>query len=421
MNFILIILLTIVLSAFFSGMEFAFVTAIRLKTDPGKKQDVPEPAIIRRFADNPGQLISTLVIGNIIALVVYGLTLSRLLTPALLALTGSDSAVLVVNTIVLTAIILVFARLIPEFIVSVAPDLFLRFFSIPTLFFYYLLYPVSRFTIKVSDLIMGLLSSDRRKADNFENLVFSNKDPGHFIAMNMQISDETESDHHNIRIFRNALDFSNVRLRECMIPRTEIIAYDINGPVSGLKEKFVDTGYSRILVYAGSIDNITGYFELKDIFSNPPDVGSGMRKLAIVPETMSASRLLRLFVEEKKNIALVVDEFGGTSGIVTIEDVLEEIVGDIEDEHDTNELIEKKINETEYVFSARLEIDYLNETYGLGLPEEDEYETLAGLILFHYGNIPSANEIIKIKNYNFRILRVSATRLELVKLKVDPS
>jgi CBS domain containing-hemolysin-like protein len=203
------------------------------------------------------------------------------------------------------------------------------------------------------------------------------------------------------------------------VPRTEIEAVECNSPVSELKDKFIETQHSRILVYEDSIDNITGYFELKDIFKNPPDIKSNIRKLAIVPETMAANKLLKVFVNEKKNVALVVDEFGGTSGMVTIEDVLEEIVGDIEDEHDVQELIEKVIGPGEFVFSGRLEIDYLNEKYHLGLPEEDDYETLAGMILFFHGSIPGNNDVIRIKNIVFRILKVASTRIELVNMRVE--
>ena len=224
---------------------------------------------------------------------------------------------------------------------------------------------------------------------------------------------------HNIKIFRNALDFSNVKLRECMVPRTEIEAVECNSPVPELKERFIETQHSRILVYKDTIDNIIGYFELKDIFKNPTDIISNIRKLAIVPETMAANKLLKVFVEEKKNVALVVDEFGGTSGMVTIEDVLEEIFGDIEDEHDVSELTEKVISSNEYIFSGRLEIDYLNEKYNLRLPEEDDYETLAGMILFFHGSIPGNNDVIRIKNITFKVLKVTSTRLELVNMKIE--
>jgi CBS domain containing-hemolysin-like protein len=252
-----------------------------------------------------------------------------------------------------------------------------------------------------------------------EDLVFSKVDLDHFVNLSKQSKEESEPDHHDIRIFQNALDFSNVKIRECMVPRTEIEAIDSHSTVEQLKEKFVETRLSRILIYQDTIDNITGYFELKDIFKNPSEIRSMTRKLAIVPETMPANKLLKLFVEEKKNIALVVDEFGGTSGMVTIEDVLEEIVGDIEDEHDTIDLIERNTGYNEYLFSGRLEIDYLNEKYHLHLPEEDDYETLAGMILFYHGSIPGNNDVIRIGNFVIKVIRATTTRLELVNLKIE--
>ncbi len=226
-----------------------------------------------------------------------------------------------------------------------------------------------------------------------------------------------EPDSGEDTILRNALDLSHVKLREIMIPRTEIEAVPVNSTVDHLREKFIATRFSRILVYQDTIDNIAGYCEVKDIFKNPPDIKSSLRKLAVVPETMPADRLLRMFVGEKRNIALVVDEFGGTSGMVTIEDLLEEIVGDIEDEHDTNDLVEKPVKPDEYVFSGRLEIDYLNEKYDLNLPESDDYATLAGMILYYHGRIPAINDIVRIGGFVIKILRASTTRLELVNLR----
>jgi CBS domain containing-hemolysin-like protein len=252
-----------------------------------------------------------------------------------------------------------------------------------------------------------------------ENLVFSKVDLDHFVNISKQSREESEPDHHNIRIFQNALDFSNVKLRECMVPRTEIEAVESGTSVEQLREKFVETRLSRILIYQETIDNIIGYFELKDIFKNPSEISSMTRKLAIVPETMPANKLLKLFVNEKKNIALVVDEFGGTSGMVTIEDVLEEIVGDIEDEHDTTDLIEKRVGDNEYIMSGRFEIDYLNGKYHFNLPEEDDYETLAGMILFYHGSIPGNNDIIRIGNIVIKVLKASTTRLELVNLRIE--
>jgi len=419
MNGIAVILAAMVCSAFFSGMEIAFITANKLRIELDIKQGASGSGFIRTFTENPGQYIATMLIGNNIALVVYGLFFSRFLTPFLTGIIGSDIVVLIVNTIISTGLILFVAEFLPKTIFKISPNFFLTTFSLPAIILYYLFYPVSRFTIAASNLLIRLFfgrSDDRRKQ---ENLVFSKLDLDHFVNLNEPVAKEAEPYQSNIRIFKNALDFSKVKVRECMVPRTEIDAVECKSSLTVLKDRFIETGHSRILIYQDTIDNIIGYFELKDIYKDPPDILSCVRRVAIVPETMAANKLLKLFFDEKKNVALVVDEFGGTSGIVTIEDVLEEIVGDIEDEHDTNELIEKKLNEKEYVFSGRLEVDYLNEKYNLDLPDEGDYETLAGLILYYHGSIPSANDVIRIQRYTFRILRVTATRLELLNLKTD--
>ena len=419
MDGILIILLAIVLSAFFSGMEIAFVSSNKLRIELDRKQGVFGSEIIKIFTKNPGQYIATMLIGNNIALVIYGLFFSRLLSPVLTPLIGSDLLVLILNTIISTTIILMVAEFTPKTIFIISPNFFLKLLSVPTLLFFYLFYPISKFTLAASNLFIRIFFGWKKGKKEQENLVFSKVDLNHFVNLSKQSVEETEPYHHNIRIFQNALDFSNVKLRECMVPRTEIDAVECKSPFASLKEKFIETGHSRILIYQTTIDNIIGYFELKDIFKNPPDIVSCMRKLAIVPETMAANKLLKLFVEEKRNVALVVDEFGGTSGLVTIEDVLEEIVGDIEDEHDINELTEKVISNNEYVFSGRLEIDYLNEKYNLNLPEEDDYETLAGMILYYHGSIPRYDDVLRIRKFIIKVVRVTPTRLELVNLKIE--
>ena len=419
MNGILVIVLTIVLSAYFSGMEIAFVTANKLRIELDRKQGVFGSKTIKLFTDSPGQFIATMLIGNNIAIVVYGLFFSRLLTPLLTPHLGSELLVLILNTIISTAIILLVAEFLPKTVFIISPNFFLKALSIPTRFFYFLFYPISKFTLAASNLFIRIFFGVKGDKKEQENLVFSKVDIDHFVNQSKQSNEDAAPYHHNIRIFQNALDFSSVKLRECMVPRTEIDAMESGKSIDELKERFIETGHSRILVYQESIDNIIGYFELKDIFRDPPDIMSCVRKVAIVPETMTANKLLKLFFDEKKYVALVVDEFGGTSGMVTIEDILEEIVGDIEDEHDINEFTEKVISPTEYIFSGRLEIDYLNEKYHLDLPEEDDYETLAGMILYYHGSIPVNNEVIRVKKYIIKILRVTATRLELVNMKID--
>lgn len=418
MNSILIIGLAIILSAFFSGMEIAFVASNKLRIELDRKQGVFGSEILKLFTDNPGQYIATMLIGNNVALVIYGLVISKLLDPPLSSIIDSDLLILIINTIISTALILFVAEFLPKTIFIISPNFFLKLLSIPTLFFFVLFYPISKFTLAASNLFIKVFFRMETTARNQEDVVFSKVDLDHFVNLSHQSKEESEPDHHNIRIFQNALDFSNVKLRECMIPRTEIEAVNCLSTMDQLREKFIETRLSRILVYENSIDNIIGYFELKDIFKSPADIRSSLRKLAIVPETMPANKLLKLFVDEKKNIALVVDEFGGTSGMVTMEDVLEEIVGDIEDEHDVNELTEKIAGPNEYILSGRLEIDYLNEKYNFNLPEKDDFETLAGLILFYYGSIPANNDVIRIGNILIKVLRATNTRLEIVNLKI---
>lgn len=419
MNAIIVILVAIIFSAFFSGMEIAFVSANRLRIELDRKQGAFGSRFVKLFLDNPGQYIATMLIGNNIALVVYGLFFSRLLTPVLMPVIESDLAVLIINTVISTAVILLVAEFLPKTAFVITPNFFLKILSIPTLIFYFLFYPVSKLTLAVSNWFIRLFFGIKNNGKEQENLIFSKVDIDHFVNQGKQGNTELEPLNHNIKIFQKALDFSNVKLRECMVPRTEIVAIETKSPLSELKERFAETGHSRILVYKNTIDNVIGYFELKDIFKDPPDIASCVRKLAIVPETMTANKLLKLFFAEKMNVALVVDEFGGTSGMVTIEDVLEEIVGDIEDEHDYYELTEKKISNNEYIFSGRLEIDYLNELYNLGLPEKDDYETLAGMILYYHGSIPGNNDIIRIKNIICRILKGTPTRVELVNLRIE--
>jgi CBS domain containing-hemolysin-like protein len=419
MNGIIVIFLAIILSAFFSGMEIAFVTSNKLRIELDRKQGVFGSEILKIFTANPGQYIATMLIGNNISLVIYGLVFSKILGNKLIPYIDSPLLILILNTLISTAIILLVAEFLPKTIYIISPNFFLKFLSVPTLIFFFLFYPISKFTLAASNLFIRVFFRIKTGENKQENIVFSKVDLDHFVNLSKQSKEESGPDHHNIRIFQNALDFSSVKLRECMVPRTEIEAVEYMSSIDELKEKFITTRYSRILVYQNTIDNIIGYLELKDIFKNPPDISSALRKLAIVPESMPANKLLKMFVSEGKNIAVVVDEFGGTSGMVTIEDVLEEIVGDIEDEHDINDLTEKIVGQGEFILSGRIEIDYLNEKYHLNLPEKDDFETLAGMILFYHGSIPVNNDIIRIDNFVIKVLRASATRLELVNLRVE--
>jgi CBS domain containing-hemolysin-like protein len=418
MESLLIILIAVIFSAFFSGMEIAFVSSNRLMIELDKKQGAFGSRIASLFVRNPGQFISTMLVGNNIALVVFGLLFARLIAPLLLEATGSDTATLILQTVLSTLIILFVAEFLPKNLFIISPNSFLRSLGVPAIVFYYIFYPIAKVALWISNLLIRLIAGKDKFRDEKADVVFSRAELTHFINIAGEPDKENASETSDIKIFRNALEFPNVKLRECMVPRTEIIALDINATVTELKQKFIDTGYSKILIFEGSIDNIIGYFELKDLYKNPTDIKSCLRKLAIVPETMAANKLLKIFVDDKRNVALVVDEFGGTSGMVTIEDVLEEIVGDIEDEHDSYDFTEKKTGPGQYIFSGRLDIDYLNERYYLNLPEKDDYETLAGLVFYHHGSIPKLNDVIRVGNSVIKVLKVSSTRLELVSLTI---
>jgi len=417
MNTLVIIVIAIILSAFFSGMEIAFISSNKLRIEIDRKHKRFGSGIIQRFTDKPGHFIVTMLIGNNIALVVYGLFIAIMLEPLFSSFIKSSLLIVLSQTIVSTLIILVIAEFLPKAVFRLAPNSFLNNLSIPTLIFYIIFYPFTYLVIKLSNALLKLLFGHDSVQES-EEKVFSKIDLDNLVN---EVSDEerdSDLEQQDIKIFQNALDLSNVKLRACMVPRTEIVALPSKSSMEDLKQAFIETGHSNILIYEDTIDNITGYFRLRDLFKKPKSIKSVIRKLPIVPESMAANKLLKLFVEDNKKLALVVDEFGGTSGIVTVEDILEEIVGEIEDEHDSSELIERKLSDNEYQFSGRIEIDYINETYGLNLPTEDDYETLAGLVFYHQGSIPKINEVIDIAYARIRILKVSGTRLELVNLYI---
>lgn len=415
MNHAIIIILSLICSAFFSGMEIAFISANKLRMEVDKKQGIFGSGIISFFNERPGHYIATMLVGNNIALVIYGLIMAVILEPLIARFTNSDVLILIVQTILSTLFILVTAEFLPKTVFIINPNFSLKIFSVPVIFFYILLYPVTRIIIAISYFIIRIFTGKPVEKKSGEQ-AFGKIDLDHLLSKVKDQTPESEGEHHGIRIFQNVLDLSNIRLRDCMIPRNEIISMEEKSTVEELRQKFIETGFSKILIYRESKDNIIGYIHSKEIFKNPTEISSRIINLPIVPETMPANRLLQLFISKHKGIALVVDEFGGNSGMVTIEDIMEEIFGEIEDEHDFSELIEKRVNENEFIFSGRLEIDYLNDTYELGLPKTDDYETLAGLILFYHESIPVLNEKITIHPFILKILEVSQTHIGLVHL-----
>ncbi len=413
------ILLAILFSAFFSGMEIAFISSNKIRLEITKKQKNLRSRILKTFTENPNQFISTMLIGNNIALVVYGIYMAMALEPIIIRWVGDfEFLILLIQTLISTLVILITAEFLPKALFRLVSNTLLRAFAIPTALFYYLFYPVVIFSLQLSHglakVLLGVnLSREKRST------VISKMDLDDILSENSEQIEQDEEIDNELKIFQNALDFSSVKLRECMVPRTDVIAVEQDTSIDELTNLFVNTGYSKIFIFKESIDSIIGYVSSLDLFKSPKSIKTMIRKAPIVPETMAAQNLLSTFIQEKKSMAVVVDEFGGTSGIVSFEDILEEIFGEIEDEHDTVDVVAKKLSDGSYVLSGKIEIDTINEQFDLELEESDSYETLAGYILHHYGNFPKQGEIITDigeKGNSYQILRASETRIELVKL-----
>ena len=410
---LLIILLSLLFSAFFSGMEIAFVTSNKLYLELMKKRGELNARILSPFLESPSRFIATMLVGNNISLVVYGIEMAQILEPFIRLYTNLDSLVLLLQTILSALIVLVSAEFIPKVLFSLNANRFIRLFAIPASLCYYGLYVVVSFVVGISNFILKRLM---RVKQLDEKRAFGRIDLQQYLEEHATEGVDKEQLEPEIQIFQNALDFSKVKARECMVPRNEIVAMEIGEDINSLRDKFVDTGFSKILIYKENIDQIIGFTHSYELFKQPKDIKSILLPITLVPETMTANDILNLFIKERKSIALVVDEFGGTSGLLTVEDIIEEIFGEIEDEHDMVELVEVQISEEEFIFSARHEIDYLNEKYHLKLPESEDYETLSGLIVNHCENIPELNERIDIGEFSFEILEVELTRIETVQL-----
>ncbi|MDR2652964.1 MAG: hemolysin family protein [Prevotellaceae bacterium] len=408
-----IILISLLLSAFFSGMEIAFVSSNKLRLELDKKQGKFYTRITDIFMRNSSDYISTMLVGNNIVLVIYGIAFSSIIAEPIRTIlcTTSDTLVLIIQTIISTLIVLVTAEFLPKSLCKINPNGVLKTFAIPIFALYVILYPISIFTSWLARMILRIFG--KKIKTGVKKTVFNRSD---LFKLTTEVESIEQDNENDILIFRNALDFPEVKVRECMIPRTEIEAIEENDLLENLKQKFINSGYSRIPVYRETVDNITGYVNSKDLFKTATDLTSIIRPIQFVPETMQAEKLLKNFIKERQSLAVVVDEFGGTSGLVSIEDILEEILGEIDDEHDTDEMIEKKIEDNVFVFSGRLEVEHLNANYNLKIPESEQYETLAGYILHENENIPQQKEIIKIGDFKIKILRMSGSRIDLVHL-----
>ncbi len=408
-----IIVISLILSAFFSGMEIAFVASNKLHIELMKKRGELNARLLSPLLKSPSRFIATMLVGNNIALVVYGTEMAQVLEPFIRYVSSIDSIILLLQTLISTALVLVTAEFIPKIVFGLNANKFMSLFAIPALLFYYGLYFIVSLVISLSNFILkhflGISQPDTKP-------VFGRIDLQKYIeeqTAGLKVEDEQDPE---IQIFQNALDFSKVKARECMIPRNEIVAIETNEPIENLKEKFIETGFSKIVVYKDNIDQVIGFTHSYELFKQPKDIKSILLPIALIPETITANEVLNLFIKERKSVALVVDEYGGTSGLLTVEDVVEEIFGEIEDEHDSIILEETKIDENTFIFSGRFEIDFLNQKYQLNLPESEDYETLNGLILFKHQSIPLVNENITLEGFNFLILEVNKTRIEKVQL-----
>ena len=407
LSIVIIIAAMLVLSAFFSGMEIAFLGRNRLREEIDRKQSALFNYLAELFSRNSSNYITTILVGNNIALVIYSMSMSKLLLMAF----GIDNALL--QTIISTVIIIFIGEYIPKSVVRRNPNFYYSLLSPVIYLFYIILYPISRVTTLISYLLLRLTGN--RVEDRVEPTEFNREDLASLVeAENVAVDEEDEED---IRLFQNALDFADLRVRDCMVQRVDVEAVDLESTsVEELTQRFVETNYSRIFVWHDTIDNIIGYVNSKSLFENPKSISDILIKTLYVAETMPLQAMLETFTKRKASIAVVIDEFGGTAGIISLEDVLEQIFGDIEDEHDIQELVERSIGDRAWQFSSRLEVDYLNEEYQLGIPESEEYDTLAGYIIVEHGAIPHEGEVFENEQFSIKILRRESSRLDLVEV-----
>jgi len=402
-------------SAFFSGLEIAFISSNKLYIELEKKEGKFIGKLLTQLTKNPSKFITTMLVGNNIALVVFGFYMGEFIVHYLSAVIPNEFLMFLVQTIISTLVILITAEFLPKAIFRVYANETLKYFAFPAYLFYLLFYLLSQSIMFISNILLKLIFKTQTSK---VSLAFDKAELGNFI--NEQLESTTKSDNidSEIQIFQNALEFQDVKAREVMIPRTEIIAVDVSESIDKIKQEFINTGLSKILVYKENLDEIIGYIHSFELFKNPVKLNNILLPVEFVPETMMINEVMNSLIKKRKSIAVVIDEYGGTSGIITVEDIVEELFGEIEDEHDVTELLENKINDREFKLSARLEVDYLNETYNLELPEDESYETLGGFILYHTENIPKQNELITIGKFQFKILKVSHTKIEIVYLKV---
>jgi len=411
------IAVTMALSAFFSGMEIAFVSSNRMLAEMDREGNGIAKKIISKFYNHPNGFVSTMLVGNNIVLVVYGILVARLFDSTIFS-SLDDGMKVTADTLLSTLVILFTGEFLPKILFKNNANRLLSVFSVPAYLFYILLWPISRFSTLMSKCLLRIVGIRMEAEADDEG--FSKVDLDYLVQSSIENAHSDEEINEEVKIFQNALDFSDCKVRDCMVPRTEVNAVDVNDcTVDELMQKFVESGNSKIIVYEGDIDHIIGYIHSSEMFRNRDNWRQCVCKMPFVPETMAAQKLMHIFLQQKKSLGVVIDEFGGTSGIVSLEDIVEEIFGDIEDEHDSTKYIATQVGDNEYMLSARLEIDKVNELFDLGLPESDDYMTIGGYILHEYQSFPKLNEVITIGRYEFRIIKSTMTKIELVKLKVN--
>ena len=402
-------------SAFFSGMEIAFVSSNRLRAEMDREKNRFSQRIIKTFYQHPNNFVSTMLVGNNISLVIYGILFAKLFDSTLFE-PLSDGVRVTCDTLLSTLVVLFTGEFLPKSIFKNNPNTLLTVFAVPAWICYVVLYPISRFATLLSKGLLRLVGI--RMKSSGEEKEFTKVDLDYLVQDSIDNANNDDEIEEEVKIFQNALDFSETKIRDCMVPRTEIDAVEDTSTIEQLKQMFIESGHSKILVFHEDIDHVIGYVHSSDMFHNPTDLAGIIREISFVPETMLASKLMAQLMQQKRSLAVVIDEFGGTSGLVSLEDIMEEITGEIEDEHDNTNHVAKKLSDHEYMLSARLEITKINEMFDLDLPESDEYMTLGGLILHEYQSFPKLNEVVKIDRYEFKIVKNTATKIELVRLNI---
>ena len=416
------LLVSMLFSAFFSGMEIAFVSSNRLRAEMDREKNRFSQRIIKIFYQHPNNFVSTMLVGNNISLVIYGILFAKLFDDTLFA-PFSDGVRVTLDTLLSTLVVLFTGEFLPKSIFKNNPNTLLSVFAVPAWICYVVLYPISRFATLLSKGLLRLVGVRMKKGG--EEKEFTKVDLDYLVQTSIDSADNEDDIEEEVKIFQNALDFSETKIRDCMVPRTEIDAVEDIATIEQLMQVFIESGHSKIVIYHEDVDHIIGYIHSSDMFRLDKSASQTaivdtklIREITFVPETMLASKLMAQLMQQKRSLAVVVDEFGGTSGLVSLEDIMEEITGEIEDEHDNTNHVAKQLSDHEYILSARLEIAKINEMFDLDLPESDEYMTLGGLILHEYQSFPKLNEVVKIDHYEFKIVKNTATKIELVRLNI---